>query len=67
MRQRVTLTRHLAFCLSHISAYDYMEDTKMKQVTKNDLENAFVAIAVRSHTEKDLSPKERLDRFWMVA
>ena len=39
----------------------------MKQVTKNDLENAFVAIAARSHTEKGLSPKERLDRFWMVA
>ena len=30
MCQRVTLARQLVFCLSTISAYDYMEDTKMQ-------------------------------------
>jgi hypothetical protein len=39
----------------------------MQHATKNDLEKAFVDIATRSHNEKGLSPKERLDRFWMVA
>jgi len=39
----------------------------MKTIQKNDLEKAFVDIAIRSHTEKGLSPKERLDSFWMVA
>lgn len=29
MRQRVTLARRLVFCLSTISAYNYMEDMKM--------------------------------------
>ena len=40
---------------------------KMKIIQKHEIENTFVDIALRSHTEKDLSPKERLDRFWMGA
>jgi len=39
----------------------------MKTVQENDLEKTFVDIAIRSHNEKGLSPKERLDRFWTVA
>ena len=35
MCQRATLARQLVFCLSTISAYDYMEDTKMKTIQKN--------------------------------
>lgn len=36
-----------------------------KIIKRSDLENSFVAIALRSHEEKGLTPKERLDRFWM--
>jgi hypothetical protein len=39
----------------------------MRQISKDDLVNAFVAIALRSHEEEGLSAKERLDRFWMGA
>jgi len=39
----------------------------MRTIQTRDLETTFVDIAVRSHTEKGLSPKERLDRFWVVA
>jgi hypothetical protein len=37
------------------------------KIQMSDLEKTFVDIATRSHTGKGLSPKERLDRFWMVA
>jgi hypothetical protein len=39
----------------------------MRTIREEQLENAFVDIAIRSHDEKNLSPKERLDRFWVEA
>jgi hypothetical protein len=39
----------------------------MQPIQKIDLEKAFVDIALRSHNEKGLSPKERLNRFWVEA
>lgn len=58
MHQRVTLARHLAFCLSHISAYDYMEDMKMRyEVTMTRKINQFGVVEVEAD-----SPEEAIER-----